>query len=348
MDPHKFRIQPFDVPRASQLEWQALNAFLNCMAAESLPDDLPVPVEATISSWSNVPPVVERYVWTALDPETSAIAGLAWTSYINMEENKHITQCYIGVLPEHRRQGIAKSFLGLLARHAAEKERRLMAGETSDRVPAGGEFMTWAGAKAALANRVNQLVLADVDRGMLAAWRERAQERASRFDLGLWIGPYPEEDLQAIADVKRAMNDAPTGDLEVEDMQWTPEILRQVDESMQKSGIERWCFYVRERATGSLAGYTEMMWRLARPYVVQQGDTAVLPQYRGLGLGRWLKAVMIEKVLADRPEARFIRTVNADTNEHMLKINTEMGFKQYRADIFWQVETAAVLERLLG
>ena len=43
--------------------------------------------------------------------------------------------------------------------------------------------------------------------------------------------------------------------------------------------------------------------------------------------------------LGERPEVEVIRTMNANSNAPMLKINIEMGFKHYRSNTLWQVET---------
>ena len=51
---------------------------------------------------------------------------------------------------------------------------------------------------------------------------------------------------------------------------------------------------------------------------------------------------MIDKVLRERPEVALVRTGNANENAPMLKINTEMGFKPYRAATMWQVATEKV------
>ena len=74
--------------------------------------------------------------------------------------------------------------------------------------------------------------------------------------------------------------------------------------------------------------------------------TGVFTQYRNKGLGRWLKAAMLDKVLKERPEVKYVRTGNADSNAAMLKINIELGFLPYMADTLWQVEIDNVLEYL--
>ena len=78
-----------------------------------------------------------------------------------------------------------------------------------------------------------------------------------------------------------------------------------------------------------------------------QGNTGVFPEFRGRRLGRWLKAAMLEKVLRDRPEARFLRSSNADSNAAMLRINQELGFRPYLSRTIWQTEIEKI-EAYLG
>ena len=104
-------------------------------------------------------------------------------------------------------------------------------------------------------------------------------------------------------------------------------------------GIERWMMYAREEATGEYAGFTEVFWNGDRPSLLQQGGTGVWARYRNRGLGRWLKAAMLERVLRERPQVRLVRTDNADTNQAMLDINIQLGFKLFMEVTAWQIET---------
>jgi len=258
-------------------------------------------------------------------------------------ENQHLVQINIQVLPEFRRQGYGTRLLAVLVENTRALHRRSIVAVTEATAPAGEIFLEKLGARRAGAAHVNQLDLVDVDRELLRHWQERARERAAGFDIVFWEGQYPETELEGIAQAKGAMNQAPRDDLEIEDFAWTPERLREFNRTIVQSSLTFWFMAARERATGNLAGFTEMFWFPSRPAVAQQRDTGVLQKYRNLGLGRWLKAAMLEKVLDQRPETRVIRTSNADSNAPMLKINAELGFKPHRANTAWQVETEQVL-----
>lgn len=47
------------------------------------------------------------------------------------------------------------------------------------------------------------------------------------------------------------------------------------------------------------------MWNPNRPMILEQGFTGVYPEYRNKGLGRWLKAEMMQRILRERPEVEF-------------------------------------------
>jgi RimJ/RimL family protein N-acetyltransferase len=217
---------------------------------------------------------------------------------------------------------------------------------TVDRIPGGSAFMVRLGAQKGLEAHTNQLRIADLDRGLTDDWLARGQENLTKFDLGFWDGAYPEDQLQAIVDLYDLVNQQPHGDLEIEDVHMTPEQLRQLETNIFARGNERWTFFIQDRETGKFAGYTETIWNPNRPEILRQDMTGVYPQYRNKGLGRWLKAAMLDKVLKERPQVKYVRTGNADSNAAMLKINTELGFKPYLADALWQVELQMVLDYL--
>src|SRR5258708_98638 len=102
-------------------------------------------------------------------------------------------------------------------------------------------------------------------------------------------------------------------------------------------GTETWSFHVRQSGSGRLAGLTSVAWNPGKPEIVFQQETLVRQEHRNCGLGRWLKAAMLEKILAERTKARWVETVNAESNAAMLKINVELGFQLHQIVRNWQL-----------
>jgi RimJ/RimL family protein N-acetyltransferase len=338
------QIKPFDRINASKAEYAALNAFNNRIRVEQWPEDAPIALEHAIRELHSVPSVMDMQIWAAWQVEGREIVGRANVSIFRTNENKHLLEFHIAVLPEMRRRGVAKSLLKLVVEQAHAEKRRLLQAHTDSAVPSGEAFMQRLGARMGLASHTNQLNLCDLDQNLIRDWQKRAPE--ADFELEAWESPCSEEEINSMAALHEVMNTEPRDDLELEDWHWTPEQLRQWEASMEQRKTEHWTMYVRERRMGDFAGYTEVFWNPSQPENLQQGDTGVFPKYRNRGLGRWLKAAMLEKVLRDRPQVKRIRTGNADSNAPMLKINYELGFKPYKSWSTWQVELDRVLEYL--
>jgi GNAT superfamily N-acetyltransferase len=338
-------IKPFDQQDAADAQIAKLNAFENRMLAEREPDMPPAPVEESIQWWRTKPEYLRIHPWLAWNKEGDII-GRAFGVFLQTDTNQHLMFLDLEVLPEHRRNGLARRLLPHMVDAARQENRRLFSTGTNDRIPAGAAFMQRLGARRGLEAHINQLVLADLDTALLQTWQARAAERGAGFTMGLWEGPYPEEQLAAIADLFEVMNTSPRDHLDMEDFHVTPEQIRAWEKSQAATGTERWTMYVQEEATGALAGYTEVFWNPNRPQHLWQGDTGVFPQYRNRGLGRWLKAAMLEKILRDRSQVKYVRTGNADSNAPMLSINHELSFKPYMAETAWQVEVEQVANYL--
>ena len=339
-------IRKVDLKTASQEDYIAFNAFSNRMRLERLPDDPPRSLEETIKQAQNIPPIVDLNVWVVDHPEGQGFIASADAQIFRMEENKHLAQFSVDVLPEFRGKGIELDLLHEIASVAERENRTLMLSSTNSRVPSGEALMQQIGAEKALESHTNQLDLQELDHGLIQAWMDQAGQKSSGFELIFWEGSYPQEHLQAFSKLYDVLNSQPKGTLDVEDFHFTPELLSQLEQMTFATGNKRWTLIAQEKASGNFAGYSEVTWNPKRPKIINQQGTGVYPEYRNLGLGRWLKAAMLGKVLRELPEARFVRTGNADSNAPMLKINHELGFKPYIAESTWQIETVKVREYL--
>lgn len=331
---------------ASDEEFVELNALSNRISAERVADDPPVPVAVTKAQLLNLPPDMEARLFTARD-STGGLIGLAQAGIARSGDNDHLAHFDVSVLPEHRRQGVARQLLARVVDFAEGTERRLLVAGTSASIPAGAAFLERIGGQPGMENTVNQLVLADVDRALVAEWIA-AGEALPDYDLEWIDGSIPDDRLDEMAGVFELMNDQPFDEIEFNDEHLTPERVKASDEALFAQGVERWIAVARHRPSGALAGFTEVFYRPEIPQRLGQGGTAVDPKHRGHKLGKWLKAAMVERVLRERPNVDVIRTGNANSNAAMLAINHQLGFRAFRAGTMWQLETAAARAYLDG
>lgn len=54
----------------------------------------------------------------------------------------------------------------------------------------------------------------------------------------------------------------------------------------------------------------------------------VVKKYRGHNIGLTLKYLMLEKLLKD-PQVKYWITENAGSNDHMIRINHKLGYKEW-------------------
>ena len=324
-------------PRAiSEEDIVAGNEFGNKMEAESHPEDPPTSLEMARVSVRNIPDFVEIKIFRAVD-RGGMVVGSANASWALTDENQHLANASVRVLPEFRRRGIATMLLRSVVDAVEGSGRRLILSTTSERVPAGEAFAQRVGAERAFAGHLNRLDLAKVDRGLVRRWIEEGPGRAPGYSLVPIDGPYPDDLVDDIIEVHHVMNDAPRDDLDMEDSKLTVEQMREIEKSMLAAKTERWAIFARHDESGRLVGLTDVAWNPEQRETVWQGNTGVSREHRGHALGKWLKAVMLQRILDERPYAKDVRTGNADSNDAMLGINKQLGFEHYIADTGWQV-----------
>jgi len=358
--PAPFELRPLDLARVSDDDVRALLPLMRALRQEAHPDDDP-PTEAGLrGSLLGVNHMSELRVeavvaWEGADGDRRAdrrAIGRAFAYVPVGRDNLHLVQFDVQVAPDRRRRGVGRALLAWGLALARRHDRRLIVGGTGARVPAGDAFARAFGAREVMRASTNELDLDEhgprlfAPDGVVANWLREGPLRAPAYELVWMPRPYPEEVLLPFAALKTAMNDAPRGDLDVEDRAYTPDSLRDNDAYDARAGLVPWTLLARHAASGAYAGFTEIVWDPERPRVAFQGDTAVIPAHRGHALGKWLKATMLDRLHRERPEVRVVRTGNADSNEAMLGINRALGFRQAEAGVVVQLEVDELASRL--
>jgi RimJ/RimL family protein N-acetyltransferase len=335
--------------RLSDADLAALVAFEQTMWAEHAPEEPALAEEPAVWMATRKQPNADRFTWVVRADGNSGGDELAGAASLTVPraDNPHLGTVELRVAPPFRRQGLGRLLLAAVATRAQEEHRRVLAGWTWDLVAAGEEFArTVAGAESRQVIRRSYLDLRTVDSDLVRRWLDVPAEVRARYELWTVVGPYPPDQYGAIADVEAVMNTAPHDDLDVEDEVRDADWVAQREAQQAASPGERWTIFVRERATARLVGYTQVFRYEDWPGHVDQGNTGVHPDHRGHGLGRWLKAAMLDRVLCERPESFRVRTTNAFSNAPMLAINDELGFVVTATQTAWETDVDEVCRRL--
>ncbi|MFQ5523111.1 MAG: GNAT family N-acetyltransferase [Acidimicrobiia bacterium] len=336
------RIEQVDTRVVPEAILRAMYGVYVELEAELLPDDPPRPFEVMAADWRVIPSsqAVPRWlVWE--DDEIVAVA----VALVNLVENLDNGYARIHVRPQHRGRGLARRLASPVLDWLEEQKRWRLATSMKDGAP-WEALAERAGLKRVYTDQTSRLYLADVDWEMMDAWIERAAERAGDYALFYWEPPIPEELIQKYCDLVYIMNTAPREDFEEEDETLTPEVWREIEERERLSQADLHCYVTVHKPTGDWVGYTTVETQRLHPIQAFQWDTAVHPDHRNRGLGRWLKATMIKRLRTEHPELEWIDTGNAASNEPMLNINLAMGFKPILRICNWQGELATVRDRL--
>lgn len=338
-------IEPFDWREAGEDEFRHRYEHVIEIERELRPED-------PVTTWDEFRKGYEHEVswnrserFSAWSPDRRELLGIGNISYSFTETNQHLAWTSVSVVAHRRREGIGSALLRPLVEIAQREERRVLNGGALEDSP-GEAFMAALGFERRFVNRSSRLMLSGVDRKMLEGWVERAAERANEYELVGYDDRCPDELLDGVIAIQHVLNTAPRDDLDMEDWVVTPERFRESEAKSLEMGYGGWMLLARHRPTGEIAGYTELGFSPYEPERAFQGGTAVDPAHRNKGLGRWLKAALLLRLLDERPGVEMIDTDNAESNDPMLAINVAMGFAPIRASTSWQADTDSVAKRL--
>jgi len=335
-------IEQVDTTTAPEALLAELHDHYTLVDAEVRPDDPPMPFEARKRAWRHIVNHRDIRRWVLRDD--GAIVAVA-VVLMDTEDDLNNGFARIHVLPEKRRRGLASLLAAPVLDALEDGKRGSVITDTFDNAPWEAELER-LGMKKSFQSRLSRLLVADVDWDLMGAWVARASERAADYDVERVGFPIEEELLSRWCDVRMVMNTAPREGLDFEDYVMTPRKWRDIEAKESAKGMSLAACVAVHKPTGEWVGLSEITFNEAQPEQAEQGDTGVHPDHRNMGLGRWLKATTIQGLVADHPEVERIDTDNAESNDAMLSINVEMGYREILQECAWQGDTKAIRENL--
>ncbi len=238
-------------------------------------------------------------------------------------------------------RSIVQSWTAFGVEPAEDDPQALAAPTGSGRVPGDApatRFVQARGFTLEQAERRSVLPL-PFDEAAIAQMRADAKAAAGDdYELVGWQDAVPEEWIDEYCVLLRGMStDAPTAGLAWEEEEWTPERVREMEATVADFGNHTLVLAARHKATGELAGYTEIDLDPTKPEIAFQDNTIVRASHRGHRLGMLLKAANLQQLVSMYPAIRRVQTWNAEENGYMLSINVALGFRPAGGGAGWQL-----------
>jgi mycothiol synthase len=313
------QITPFDPATASAA---GLAEYVRLELAASAVDE---PAEDALTGTSALarltrPPAPDprRIRWVARDRATAGLVGVACLVLFGTAAGD-LAAINITVHPGQRRRGTGTALLRQLAAAAGSRNSLFM-----ENIRAGTAAQAFADHHSFAVVQQTVLLSLDLASTNRARWHVAA---AAGYRLAQWTGAAPENLLVSYAAARNAISQAPRGDMSFTEPEWSPQRVRDEEAAVRaRDGELRVVAAVHEQS-GEVAGLTYLVVYQHRPELADQEDTAVLAAHRGRGLGAWMKAANLQGLAAGCPAVRRVRTSNAADNEHMLRVNRQVGFR---------------------
>jgi hypothetical protein len=144
---------------------------------------------------------------------------------------------------------------------------------------------------------------------------------------------------------KAEVREVDDGDLALRPSSYDPQRLRDSLSCLHRRGMKPHIVLAIHEKTDSVAGLTEVVVPAQHPTRADQYDTIVVPDHRGYGIDRAIKARMLFELRSAEPDLLDVQTWNAPDNEAMLKVNAELGFEPDREWLEYEAEVVDLVQR---
>lgn len=336
-------IQEFKPKEATREEWDLFHAYRKVRHQEVRPEDPVIPDDLVETQMKRDDPFSTSRYFGIVDEGrviSSFSASVLKPESPGYENNKHLMFAGASVIQDLRRQGIGRLWLSKVLEMMEEYGPTVLTASTEQEE--GHAFLKWLGAEGKQEAAENRLDFEALDWPMVEQWVKEGPDRAQGTNIIFYENRMPDEILDEYCEVyTRIANTVPRDDIDMGDWVVSPAMFKEGYERLDAMDGVHHSFITRE-ADEKISGMTEVYYIPAREKYISQNLTGVLPEYRGKGLGKWLKAQMLLYVKDKYPNTKWVVTGNADSNAAMLAINTKLGFREYKASSTYQIKKEAL------
>lgn len=319
-------------------EWTAFHIYRRARHDELRPEDplTPDDIRETEMKQDDPDNIPRRFVVYQDGKVVSGFgAGAKRPESPSYESNKHLLWADAAVLKPYRRNGIGTLWLRKTVELMDEYGANVLTTGTEEED--GHAFCKWFGAQERFSGAENRLDFRTIDWAKIEGWASQGRAKSSDSELLLYEHRVPEDVMADYCPViSEVLMTMPFENLDHGDIVITPDLLMQWYKQMDETGDSHHSYMTRQ-PDGDISSMTDVFWSPHTPTMVHQGFTGVKPQYRGRGLGKWIKAAMLLYLRDKYEDIHWIVTDNAGTNKWMLDINEELGFTQYKPSSAYQI-----------
>lgn len=273
-----------------------------------------------------------RLAWLASNADSIPV-GTAFLRLLDGGQ-EHSAELTLHVHPTERRQGVGSRLLDTAVTAARDDSRRCVSAQAEAGSP-GDRFLIARGFRKVLTLRFARLPLAQVD---LTALTEIIERPHPGYRLASWQGTVPDDLAQTFAASRRAMDDMPMEDAEYDPVAWDVDRVRAAAKAIEQRGDQLHTIVAIDITDDSIVGFTELVIPGGGTGDGQHYGTGVLPEHRGHGLGRWMKAESIRQAHRLHPELGGLLTDTADSNTHMRHISDSLGYLPAHTTLQYQLD----------
>jgi len=315
-------------------------------------DDTPYPHDLHKKMIQTKNPESEIFRWLIVTKKEDQVIGFARVTFVtpaanNYEIAKNTAGIDILIAKNFRRNGLGTELFRTILEKIIEHENITVVSAHQVNV-IGDAFCEKFTGKVVQEEAEYRAYLSEIDWELMKAWKAAGEKLAK--EQGVTLESFekcPDHLIEEYTKIyTETINQRPLGEIDIRHV-ISPDSRRAHEHSWIDERGHNWTTIVTIESDGTISGLTEMVYIPESPVYIEQLLTGVKIDYRGRGLGKWLKAEMALFIKEQYPELKYIITDNADVNDPMLSINDRMNFKRTHTLKTYNFDVANLIKLLI-